>query len=106
MIIVVANLDHPEANVRLKLPALDCSMITEFLLRQLDYVFLVYGLSFVLLGATCLGLKRIDKSGMTWIWLSLFGFIHGLNEWLDMIALSMSPTIYFSIVQVLVFQSG
>ena len=51
----------------------------------------MYGLSFVLLAAICETFRRIDRR-MPWVWLGLFGLVHGLNEWLDMLAMSLGDS--------------
>jgi PAS domain S-box-containing protein len=63
-------------------------------LNNLDFVYLFYCAAFFFLGTACLILSFREKSKKTlpWIFLSFFGFTHGLNEWLDMIAVSfMDP---------------
>ncbi len=57
---------------------------------NLDFIFLFCGAAFFFLGAVCLVLNFRERSKKTlpWLFLSLFGFIHGLNEWLDMLAIS------------------
>ncbi|MDD5477677.1 MAG: ATP-binding protein [Candidatus Omnitrophica bacterium] len=62
-------------------------MLTEFLIKNLDIVFFVYGLAFFAMG-TAIFLQPRHKSafklaGIIWI-LGAFGLIHGINEWLDM----------------------
>lgn len=50
----------------------------------MDYIFFLYGLAFILLGVVSLILHKGKPSGIPWIWLSAFGFLHGINEWIDM----------------------
>jgi PAS domain S-box-containing protein len=56
--------------------------------HQLDYIFFVYGLSFLLLAAVSCPMRRDRRAGLPWGWLFLFGLTHGINEWADMLALS------------------
>ncbi len=51
----------------------------------------------MLLGAVCFAILRrsLDVKSPPWLWLGLFGFVHGLNEWLDMAAISLPDSIYF-----------
>lgn len=63
---------------------------------SMDYIFFVYGFSFLLLGAIIFGKISKTDSSFPWTSLGVFGFIHGLNEWLDMLALSMGDTKYFA----------
>jgi PAS domain S-box-containing protein len=64
-------------------------MMAEFLQSQLDYIFFSYGLAFLLLALICLFLKRRSYRKLPWIWLVWFGALHGVNEWLDLLALSL-----------------
>ncbi len=69
--------------------------MTEFLLSQMDYVFLSYGLAFIILAAACLG-RPNRNDVMPWTWLGLFALIHGLNEWLDLLAISLGDSFWFA----------
>jgi PAS domain S-box-containing protein len=63
--------------------------MASFFALQLDYVFFVYGLSFLVLAAVCLiNSAHIGKS-LPFPLLGLFALTHGLNEWLDMVALTV-----------------
>lgn len=70
------------------------------LTQQLDFVFFFYGLGFILLAASCFILNRSKKQSLPWVWLGLFGFLHGLNEWLDMFALSLGDSVAFKALRV------
>ena len=63
----------------------------EFLGSQLDYIFFFYGAAFLLLIPICLFLRRRSYRKLPWIWLLWFGALHGANEWLDLLALSLEP---------------
>lgn len=52
---------------------------------QMDYVFFLYGLAFVFLGILAFILHMGKSSKLPWIWLAAFGFLHGINEWIDML---------------------
>ncbi|MGO9013696.1 MAG: PAS domain S-box protein, partial [Dissulfurispiraceae bacterium] len=67
---------------------------------QMDYIYFIYGLAFILLGAVTHFLSRIDKR-LPWTWLCMFGFIHGFNEWLDMLAFSLGNSTIFSLLRML-----
>ncbi len=58
---------------------------------NLDYVFFLYGLSFVLLGTMATAPAGRNNT-LSWRWLAAFGFLHGLNEWLDLLALSRADS--------------
>lgn len=60
--------------------------------HQLDYVFFVYGLSFLLVAAVCFSMHRHGQSPLPWRWLALFGLLHGLNEWADLLTLICGDT--------------
>lgn len=70
-------------------------MFTSFFLQRLDLIFFFYGLAFLILAAICAVLRRINFEELPWLWLGLFGLTHGLNEWLDMLALSIGDTVTF-----------
>ncbi len=63
------------------------------LFAQLDYFYFIYGLAFFLLFLVCNSLKKYDSSNIPWIFLGLFGFIHGINEWLDLSAFSVGDNL-------------
>lgn len=60
--------------------------IAAFLQTQLDFTYFFYGLAFILLGAVATGLACQPGLRAIWIWLGLFGFVHGACEWLDLLA--------------------
>ena len=72
----------------------------EIILHNLDFIYLIYGASFFFLGTASLVLYLREKEKriqfLPWIWLSLFGFTHGFNEWLDMLAYSFMDPQYLS----------
>jgi PAS domain S-box-containing protein len=78
----------------------------EFFTNQLDYIFFCYGLAFLLLAVISLALNRIDRGRLPWMWLSLYGLIHGINEWLDMIALSFGNHPIFLVIRLTVLASS
>lgn len=62
---------------------------------QLDYIFFFYGAGFILLAAVCFGLRQLKRAPLPWLWLGLFALLHGVNEWLDMMALVLyDPPIF------------
>jgi diguanylate cyclase (GGDEF)-like protein/hemerythrin-like metal-binding protein len=66
--------------------------MTAFLTAQLDYVYFVYGLALVLLGAICLSMSREGPFAAPWGLLAAFGFTHGLVDWLQIVALATGPS--------------
>jgi len=67
-----------------------------FLQGQMDYIFFFYGLSFIGLGVVCYILSKEVRQRLPWIWLALFGLTHGLNEWLDLVALPRQDGLWFA----------
>ncbi|MHB8880181.1 MAG: PAS domain S-box protein [Thermodesulfovibrionales bacterium] len=55
--------------------------MVEFFQGQMDYIFFFYGLAFVTLSIICFMLTRQKTGGLPWLWLGLFGLLHGLQEW-------------------------
>jgi signal transduction histidine kinase/CheY-like chemotaxis protein len=72
----------------------------QFFQHQLDYIFFFYGLAFILLAAICSTIRWEQNRRLPWIWLALFGFTHGINEWLDMLTLSFGDGTIFSVIRV------
>ncbi|MCK9375384.1 MAG: diguanylate cyclase [Syntrophobacterales bacterium] len=63
---------------------------------QLDYIFFFYGLAFICLGAVSYILTKEGSQRLPWIYLAGFGLIHGINEWLDLLALRLPPEVWFT----------
>ena len=68
----------------------------------MDYIFFFYGLAFLVLAAVCFALRKREGSALTWTWLGLFGFTHGANEWLDLLATSLGDNSGFTAVRLFV----
>lgn len=54
------------------------------MLGNLDIIYLIYGSAFVFLALVCVALSYSDHR-LPWRCLALFGLLHGINEWLDML---------------------
>jgi diguanylate cyclase (GGDEF)-like protein len=80
--------------------------MAEFLGTQLDYIFFFYGLAFILLGAVCFTIKNHDPAGLSWALLAAFGIAHGVNEWLDLLALSIGDTPAFALLRLAVMAAS
>lgn len=66
-------------------------MLTEILNKNLDIIFLVYGLSFFSMGIAIFVKRPSQNSAfklaaVLWL-LAAFGITHGINEWLDMFSI-------------------
>jgi PAS domain S-box-containing protein len=63
-------------------------------------------LGFILLAAATWALSRAEKQQLPWKWLCLFGLAHGINEWLDMVAFSLSDSPAFSVVRLIIMAAS
>jgi PAS domain S-box-containing protein len=61
--------------------------------RLFDFIFFLYGLSFLLLAAVSFTMHRLRIGRFPWLWLGAFGLIHGAYEWFKLaeVGLSESP---------------
>jgi hypothetical protein len=77
--------------------------MADFLTSQLDYVYFVYGLALVLLGAVAATIPRGAAARLPWGWLAGFAFVHGTAEWLHIanLALVGPPAFHLAITLVL-----
>lgn len=74
--------------------------LSTFFLRELDFVFLIYGLAFFFLGAVSFIIARRNRH-QSWSFLAAFGVLHGINEWLDWMALIWPSRVSFQLVRLL-----
>ncbi len=72
---------------------------TDFFLRQMDYIYFVYGFAFIVLAAVCAMLQQRNTFRLPWIWFGLFGLTHGVHEWLEMLVLSVGDYKQFAIAR-------
>jgi len=72
----------------------------DFFIGQMDYIFFVYGLAFLILFFVCISLQKQYKSIIAWNYLGFFGLIHGANEWLGMYVLSVGDNVALEWVRV------
>ena len=68
-----------------------------FLSGQLDFILFFYGLGFILLGCVCFAIARGGRQATPWAVLASFAFLHGVSEWLDLIALIVGDTPAFAV---------
>jgi PAS domain S-box-containing protein len=71
----------------------------DYFSTRLDYIFFFYGFSFIFLAALCFGLSRNRSDPVPWIWLLIFGISHGVNEWFDMLVISLGDRPIFAMVR-------
>ncbi|MBF0097283.1 MAG: response regulator [Magnetococcales bacterium] len=69
---------HPTAPATVALP------LDGVLAGQIDYIYFVYGLSFLVLGSVCLLMPVDQRSPLRWQWLGGFALLHGVSEWLEL----------------------
>jgi hypothetical protein len=73
--------------------------MAEFFRTQLDYIFFFYGLAFILLGAACFAIARGGPREPPWAVLGSFGIVHGVNEWLELLALGVGDAPAFALAR-------
>lgn len=76
--------------------------MASFLADQLDFIFFCYGLAFILLGVVGYGIGNGRAKAEGWAYLGLFGWIHGVSEWLDLLALTWGDRLDFAALRVAV----
>src|SRR4030043_1020685 len=72
--------------------------MTEFFKTQTDYIFFFYGLAFMVMAGACLAMREEERRALPWRLLSLFGIIHGLNEWMDLLARNLLKNEIFTLL--------
>ena len=55
--------------------------MVDFLIRENDYIFFIYGLSFLILAGISFALRKEDPGKLPWGWLGLFGIFQGISKW-------------------------
>ncbi len=70
-----------------------------FFTEQLDYILFFYGLAFILLGTTSFAVARGTQKTLPWPMLGAFGYIHGVGEWLDLLALILGDNPGFALAR-------
>jgi len=71
----------------------------ELFKSQMDYIFLVYGMGFFILAAASLLLIKSQEIKLPWFWLGLFGFAYAINEWLDILSISLGDNYVFGLLR-------
>lgn len=75
------------------------SLDPAFFLRQMDFVYFVFGFAFIILAAVCAMLQQRNTFRLPWIWFGLFALTHGVHEWLWMSAISLGDSKPFAITR-------
>ena len=73
--------------------------MVELFKSQMDYIFFIYGMSFLILAAACLLLIKTQEIKLPWFWLGLFALIHSINEWLDLFSISIGDNHLFGLLR-------
>ena len=76
--------------------------MTVFLSAQLDFIFFLYGLAFILLGGICLAMLGVPGRPSSYGLLGSFAMVHGISEWLDLLALLVGDTPRFAVGRTIV----
>ena len=77
-----------------------------FLNAQLDFIFFLYGLAFILLAAVCFAVRGLPGRTTCFGMLGSFALVHGCSEWLDLIALLVGDTPAFALIRTLVMAAS
>jgi PAS domain S-box-containing protein len=67
--------------------------------QQMDYILFFYGFMFILLGTAAAGVAPRQSRHLPWVWLAVFGFLHGLSEWLYLIAFNLGDGPLFAAIR-------
>lgn len=71
-----------------------------FFQGQFDYIYFFYGFSFMILAFICFTLSKEKRHEFPWILLGMFGLLHGITEWLDMIRIVYGKSYIISIANI------
>lgn len=74
--------------------------MTGFFAGQLDYIFFLHGLAFIILAAVCFYLRKSERERLPWGLLGLFGLTAGMNEWLELFVTSLGESSLLDAVRV------
>lgn len=73
--------------------------MSDFLKGQYDYIYFFYGLSFLFLSIICFALGKERPARLPWSLLGLFGFLHGINTWIEVYIINSAQLRIFSIIR-------
>lgn len=59
---------------------------------QYDYIYFFYGLAFLILALICFNMGQRKSQEIPWFLLGVFGFSHGINEWLNLLVVTYGPS--------------
>ena len=67
--------------------------IASFFKSQMDFVYLISGLAFLMLGMISYPQARAGRLKLPWGFLVAFGVLHGLGEWVNLLTLSFGSSL-------------
>ena len=73
---------------------------------QMDCIFFVHGFAFLLLAALLVRRRELDATRLPWSWLAWFVLLHGVNEWLDLLAVSLGDSPEFRALRLVVMAAS
>jgi len=69
-----------------------------FIQVHADYITFLHGLAFVILASISLVQKLLGHTGISWRWLAVFGLLHGLHEWCELLLRAIPAEAYLGLV--------
>lgn len=76
--------------------------MSSLLINHQDFMSLIYGLTFFVLALSVVSMSKRWGRAFAWRFFSAFAFIHGLNEWLDMLVPTFGDPYWFSVSRVII----
>jgi len=74
---------------------------------QLDYIYFLYGIAFFMLSIVAWRFSVLsEEAQLHWKSFSLFGFLHGINEWLDLWAIFVADDFWLNFARSLMLASS
>jgi signal transduction histidine kinase len=70
----------------------------DFFKGQYDYIYFFYGLSFLFLALICFNIDQRKSRTLPWFLVGLFGLVHGINEWIDLLVVIYGQNNTFSLL--------
>lgn len=80
--------------------------MTPFLNAQLDFIYFLYGLAFILLAVVSFAISGLAGRSRSFSLLGSFALVHGCSEWLDLIALLAGDAPAFALLRTLVMAAS
>jgi signal transduction histidine kinase/HPt (histidine-containing phosphotransfer) domain-containing protein/AmiR/NasT family two-component response regulator len=80
--------------------------MSQFLKSQMDYILFSSGSVFILLSVTLFFLSRKTRHPLNWQLFGLFGVLYGINEWLEMLVISLGDSPAFALTRLVVLGSS